>query len=117
MKPGFRAHCYFIDRAVRLARLDRIVHATKLHTPISVSGRTVALPDDEYYLIHTPPPRSFRQLLKHYLVWARVHTMEMGRTARFPRPVYLLYAPYRFLKEFFYNYLQRGGYKDGWFGV
>jgi glycosyltransferase involved in cell wall biosynthesis len=117
MKPGYRAHCYFIDHAFRLARYDMIVHQTKLHTPIDVKGRTTTLPDDKYYLIHTPPARNFRQTLRHYLKWANVHAVEMSATRRYPRPVYLIYAPVRFIKELYYNYVQKGGYMDGWFGV
>jgi glycosyltransferase involved in cell wall biosynthesis len=117
MKPGYRAHCYFIDHAFRLARYDMIAHQTKLHTPIDVNGRTTTLPDDKYYLIHTPPPRNFRQTLNHYLKWGRVHAAEMDATRRYPRPVYLLYAPVKFGKEIYYNYMKKGGYKDGWFGV
>jgi glycosyltransferase involved in cell wall biosynthesis len=117
MKPGYRAHCYFIDSAFRLAKLDHIMHQTRLHTPIDVSGRTETLPDDRYYLIHNPPQRSFRQTLRHYFKWADVHAVEMSRTIRYPRFVYLLAAPYQFLKEFYSNYIKKCGYLDGTFGV
>jgi glycosyltransferase involved in cell wall biosynthesis len=117
MKPNYRAHCYFIDYSIRLARRDSIEHKTSLHTSISAKGRIETLSEDKYYMIHNPPQRTFRKMLAHYLKWGRVHATEMSRTIRYPRPVYLVYAPYIGLKQFFDNYVSRGGYKDGMFGL